>query len=103
MGRYYKKTVAQFLVPLVAGGIFCIALFYHQLFVLVAPATLIFYGLALVNASKYTLTDVQNLGYFEIALGLLSLFFVGWGLVFWAFGFGILHIVYGLIMQKKYK
>lgn len=98
-----KRLLLNFLVPLVAGGIFCIALFYHQLFVLVAPATLIFYGLALVNASKYTLTDIQNLGYFEIALGLFSLFFVGWGLVFWAFGFGILHIVYGLIMQKKYK
>lgn len=98
-----KRLLINFAIPLVAGGIFCLALFYHHLFVFVAPATLIFYGLALVNASKYTLTDVQNLGYFEIVLGLISLFFLGWGLLFWAIGFGVLHIVYGIIMHKKYR
>ncbi|AZI20990.1 hypothetical protein [Chryseobacterium taklimakanense] len=98
-----KRLLINFAIPLVTGAIFCLALFYHHLFVFVAPATLVFYGLALVNASKYTLTDVQNLGYFEIVLGLISLFFLGWGLLFWAIGFGILHIVYGLIMHKKYR
>lgn len=98
-----KRLLINFAIPLVAGGIFCLALFYHHLFVFVAPTTLIFYGLALVNASKYTLTDVQNLGYFEIVLGLISLFFLGWGLLFWAIGFGVLHIVYGIIMHKKYR
>lgn len=98
-----KRLLINFAIPLVSGGIFCLALFYHHLFVFVAPATLIFYGLALVNASKYTLTDVQNLGYFEIVLGLISLFFLGWGLLFWAIGFGVLHIVYGIIMHKKYR
>jgi len=98
-----KRLLFTFSVPLVTGGLVCLALLYHHLFVLVAPATLIFYGLALVNAERYTLTDVKYLGYFEIVLGLLSLFFLGWGLLFWAFGFGVLHIVYGLIMHKKYK
>ncbi len=98
-----KRLLFNFAIPLITGGIFCIALLMHGLFVFIAPATLIFYGLALVNALKYTLTDVQYLGYFEIVLGLLSLFFLGWGLVFWAIGFGVLHIVYGLIMHKKYK
>lgn len=98
-----KRLLFNFAIPLITGGIFCIALQMHGLFLFIAPATLIFYGLALVNASKYTLTDVQYLGYFEILLGLLSLFFLGWGLVFWAIGFGVLHIVYGLIMHKKYK
>ena len=98
-----KRLVLNFAIPLAAGGIFCLGMLYHGMFLFIAPATLLFYGLALVNASKYTLTDVQYLGYFEIALGLLSLFFLGWGLVFWAIGFGVLHIVYGLIMHKKYK
>jgi hypothetical protein len=93
----------NFAVPLVTGGLFCLGLLYHGMFVFLAPATLIFYGLALVNASKYTFTDIQNLGYCQIALGLLSFFFLGWGLVFWAFGFGVLHMVYGLVMHKKYK
>jgi len=98
-----KRLLVTFAVPLMAGGIFCLALIFHHLYVWIAPATLIFYGLALVSAERYTLTDIKYLGYLEIILGLLSLFFLGWGLVFWAFGFGVLHIVYGLIMHKKYK
>lgn len=98
-----KRLLITFAVPLVAGGVFCLALLYHHLFVFIAPATLIFYGLALVAAERYTLTDVKYLGYFEIVLGLISLFILGWGLLFWAIGFGVLHIIYGLIMHKKYK
>ncbi|MCW3161945.1 hypothetical protein [Chryseobacterium oryctis] len=98
-----KRLLVTFSVPLVAGGIFCLALLYHHLFVWIAPATLIFYGLALVSAERYTLTDVKYLGYCEIILGLISVFVLGWGLVFWTVGFGVLHIVYGLIMHKKYK
>lgn len=98
-----KRLLLNFSVPLVTGGVFCLALLYHGMFVFIAPATLIFYGLALVSASKFTFSDLQNLGYCQIFLGLFSLFFIGWGLVFWAAGFGVLHIVYGLVMHKKYK
>jgi len=98
-----KRLLITFAVPLVTGGFFCLGLLYHHLFVFIAPATLIFYGLALVSAERYTLTDVKYLGYCQIALGLISLFFPGWGLLFWTIGFGLLHIVYGLIMHKKYK
>lgn len=90
------------LIPLVAGGIFCLILMYHNVFGLVAPATLIFYGLALLNGSKYTLRDIRYLGICEIILGLISSFYIGFGLLVWAIGFGVLHIVYGLIMYYKY-
>jgi hypothetical protein len=69
----------------------------------VAPACLIFYGLALVNASKYTLTDIRYLGYCEIALGLINMQMIGYGLYFWALGFGVLHIIYGIVMWWKYE
>ena len=98
-----KRLLVTFAVPLVTGGFFCLALLYHHLFVFIAPATLLFYGLALVSAERYTLTDIKYLGYCQIVLGLISLFFLGWGLVFCTIGFGTLHIVYGLIMHKKYK
>lgn len=98
-----KRLLITFVVPLITGGIFCLAVLFHHLFVWIAPATLIFYGLALVSAERYTLTDVKYLGYCQIVLGLASLFFLGWGLLFWAIGFGVLHIVYGSIMHKKYK
>jgi predicted lysophospholipase L1 biosynthesis ABC-type transport system permease subunit len=98
-----KRLLMTFAIPLVTGGLFCLILLYHHLFVLVAPATLIFYGLALVSAERYTLTYIKYLGYCQIVLGLLSFLFLGWGLVAWTIGFGVLHIVYGLIMHKKYK
>ncbi|SDD15109.1 hypothetical protein [Niabella drilacis] len=98
-----RLLLGHLLVPLIAGGLFCLALFYHGLFGLIAPATLLFYGLALVNAAKYTFSDIQYLGYCEIFLGIMASFVPGYGLIFWALGFGILHIIYGLLMYKKYK
>ena len=98
-----RRLLINMLIPLSAGGIFCLVLVYHHLVFLVAPATLIFYGLALVNASKYTLHEVRLLGISEIFLGLLASWLVGYGLLFWAFGFGVMHIFYGMIMYFRYE
>ncbi len=98
-----QKLLLNLLIPLAAGGIFCLALMKHGEFGLVAPATLVFYGLALVNGGKYTLSDIHYLGLSEIVLGLIALFNIGYGLEFWAIGFGVLHIVYGTIMYFKYE
>jgi hypothetical protein len=98
-----KKMLFNLAIPLAIGGIFCLALIYHKIFILVAPTTLIFYGLALMNAEKYTFSDVKYLGFSQLILGCISLLFIGYGLIFWIIGFGILHILYGLIMFKKYK
>ena len=98
-----KKMLFNLAIPLFAGGIFCLALLYHSIYGFVAPATLIFYGLALINAEKYTFSDIKYLGFCELILGCISLFYIGYGLFFWIIGFGILHILYGLIMFKKYK
>lgn len=102
-GPTAKRLLINLLIPLITGGLFCLVLFYHGLVGMVAPATLIFYGLALINASKYTLDDIRYLGICEIALGLVSSIFIGWGLVFWTIGFGLLHIIYGLVMYNKYE
>jgi hypothetical protein len=98
-----KRLFWAIAVPLSAGGVFCLALLYYNMIWLAFPSTLIFYGLALLNGSKYTLRDVESLAYCEIALGLLSLFWPGYNLLTWAIGFGVLHIVYGLAMYFKYE
>lgn len=94
--------LGSLLIPLIAGGLFCLILIYQGLFLLVAPMTLLFYGLALVNCSKYTLNEVKYLGILEIILGLVSAIFIGKGIYFWAIGFGVLHIIYGIFMHFKY-
>lgn len=98
-----KKLIINLCIPLVTGGLFCLALIYHGHTFYVAPAMLIFYGLSLVHASKYTRNDVRSLGVAEILLGIVSLFIVGYGILFWALGFGVLHIVYGIYMYYKYE
>ncbi len=97
------RLLINLCIPLAAGGIFCLALLKYGLVGLIAPSTLIFYGLALVNGSKYTLNDIRYLGICEILLGLYALFNTGYGLELWAIGFGILHIIYGTSMYFKYE
>ncbi len=98
-----KRLLWAMLVPLATGGVFCLALLQYNLIWLAFPVTLIFYGMALLNGSKYTLRDVESLAYCEIALGLVSLFWPGYNLLTWSIGFGVLHIVYGLAMYYKYE
>ena len=97
-----KRLLINFCIPLVTGGIFAILLLRQEVYGLIAPITLMFYGLACVNASKYTLRDVRYLGITEIILGLIAVEFSGYGLYFWVLGFGICHIVYGAVMHFKY-
>lgn len=98
-----QRLLINLLIPLATGGLFCLILLYHEDIGMLAPSTLIFYGLALVNASKYTLNDIRYLGICEIVLGLIALLYIGYGLIFWALGFGVLHIVYGTVMYLKYE
>jgi uncharacterized membrane protein YidH (DUF202 family) len=89
-------------IPLVTGGIFMLILITRGYYGVVAPASLIFYGLAVISGSHYTFTDVKYLGILQIILGLLSALYPGYGLIFWALGFGVLHIIYGSLMYFKY-
>ena len=101
-GKVSQDLLFNMAIPLLAGGGLMLILLYRGYFGIVAPASLIFYGLALIGASNFTFTDVKFLGLCEVALGLLAACLPGYGLVFWALGFGVLHIVYGSVMYFKY-
>jgi len=98
-----KQLLINMFIPLATGGIFCIILFLNHLFYLIPAISIIFYGLALINAGKYTLNEIKYLGLSEIIIGLFASIFWQYGFIFWAFGFGIMHIVYGSIMYFKYE
>ena len=101
--EHAKKMLINMAIPLITGGILSLIFISKGFVGLAAPLTLIFYGLALVSGSKYTLDEIRSLGLMEIALGLLSAYFIGYGLIFWAVGFGGLHIIYGVVMHYKYE
>ena len=99
-----KRLLTNMAIPLVTGGIVCLVFMFKYFWLPpIAAITLIFYGLALVNASKYTLNDIRYLGICEIILGLIALMYPTSGLLLWAIGFGILHIIYGTVMYFKYE
>lgn len=98
-----RRLLASMAVPLVAGGILILILISNGLIGLIAPLTLLFYGLALYNAGFYTVKEVRMMGVVQIILGLLNAWFIEYGLMFWAFGFGVVHIVYGIFMHFRYE
>ena len=98
-----KRLVMNMAVPLFTGGIL-ILLFISKGFIgFVAPFSLLFYGLALFTISKFTFDEVKILGLIEILLGLISVYKVSLGLLFWAIGFGVVHIIYGIYVYFKYE
>jgi len=98
-----KRLVMNMAVPLFTGGIL-ILLFISKGFIgFIAPFSLLFYGLALFTISKFTFDEVKILGLIEILLGLISVYKVSLGLLFWAIGFGVVHIVYGIYVYFKYE
>ena len=98
-----KRLLSALLIPLVSGGLLCLIFLFNGFLSILPGLTLMFYGLALVNAGKFTQTEIRGLGIAEIVAGLLAIVFINYGLLFWTLGFGILHIVYGIMVQWKHK
>lgn len=97
-----QRLLLSFFLPLVAGGILCLSLIYQQHYGLTSSIMLIFYGIALINASNYTYSNTKYLGYAELVLGLADSFIEGYSLLFWVTGFGFFHIIYGILFYLKY-
>jgi hypothetical protein len=96
-------VIINIAIPLVVGSLFIFRLSASGAFFLIPPACLIFYGLALINASKYTLDEIRYLGFTEIIIGIINLWVLEYGLIFWGIGFGLAHIIYGIIIWWKYE
>lgn len=97
-----RLLLINLLIPLITGGLLILIFVTRGYYGIVAPSCLIFYGLALIQASPYTFREIQYLGFIEILLGLLSAMLPGYGLIFWSVGFGLLHIIYGSVMHYRY-
>ncbi len=98
-----KRMMINFSIPMLAGASYCGILFMHNHLELIIPATLLFYGLALLNASKYTVVDIRYLGVLLVILGLIASYYVEQAFLFWGIGFGVMHIIYGSFMYFKYE
>jgi hypothetical protein len=98
-----KRFLQALFLPVALGGFFCFALLHEQAFGLIPAATLIFYGIGLVQSAQFTLGEIKNLGFTQLALGLIAAFFPDFGLLCWALGFGAFHVVYGALMYFRHE
>lgn len=97
-----KRLIFNFLIPLVVGGLYILIILSQGRYGQTGGLMLIFYGLALINASKYSIGNIKYLGYSEVILGLLATLYPGYGFWIWVVGFGFMHIIYGTYMHFKY-
>ncbi|MEP2937000.1 MAG: hypothetical protein ABJM06_01305 [Gilvibacter sp.] len=98
-----RRLLINFMIPLLVGGLYILIKLQSQHYGLTASLMLIFYGLALVNASKYTIGNIKYLGYAQLVIGLLCAAYPGYGFWFWVLGFGVFHVVYGALMYLQEK
>ncbi|MDO3641598.1 hypothetical protein [Mucilaginibacter sp. L3T2-6] len=101
-GKTSRSMLFYMATPLFTGGLLILIFIYRGHYSIIAPASLIFYGLSLVGASNFTFNEIKYLGLCDVLLGLVTACVPGYGLLFWAIGFGVLHIVYGSVMYFKY-
>jgi len=94
---HIQKQLSTLSIPLIVGLIFVIKLVASANYPLIVPSLLLFYGIALVNIRGLTNGDIGYLGYAFIVLGIVNLWLEGWGILFFGFGFGVLHIIYGTV------
>lgn len=100
--RVAARLLTDLSIPLISGGVFSIIFLVRGDSQYIAPSMLVFYGIALVSAARHTFGEIRYLGIMQIIIGIIALLFPGWGLLFWVAGFGLLHIAYGIIIQRKY-
>jgi hypothetical protein len=98
-----RRLLFHLMLPLVSGGIIILILIFRNMLDMVVPFMLVFYGLALVNAGKFTFGEIHYLGLTQIVLGILAAVFINYGLLLWTIGFGLMHIVYGTVMFYRHE
>ena len=102
-GPVMRHLVLSLAVPVLVGAIMTLLLFFHAPLWTIVPSMLLFYGLGIFGAGSFTFGEIRTLGMIEILLGLLAALLPEHGLVLWATGFGGVHILYGVLLFRKYR
>lgn len=98
-----RRLLTDLAVPLFTGGFLLLGLAWGGYHSLLLPASLLFYGITLYQAGPITYAALRILGLLNIALGFFALLLPENAIWFWAAGFGLLHIVYGLFIHFRYE
>ncbi|HXG86130.1 MAG TPA: hypothetical protein VNI84_19070 [Pyrinomonadaceae bacterium] len=98
-----KKFALAFAPPIVAGIILTALLYYRGFYEFLPCVWLTLYGTAVVTGGAYSVRIVPIVGWIFVALGAVAAFApASAGNLLMALGFGAMHIVFGLIVARRY-
>jgi hypothetical protein len=98
-----QKFGLSMIPPLAAGGVLTVVLFQAGLFAALPGTWLLLYGAAIVTAGTFSVAIVPVMGVCFMMVGAAALFAPAeWGNAFMALGFGGLHVLFGILIARRY-
>lgn len=98
-----KKFAKSFLPPIVCAIVITLGLWRMEHFEALMPTWILLYGAAVVTGGSVSVRVVPVMGWFFIALGAMSFFLpANFGNLMMALSFGVLHVVFGLIIARRF-
>jgi hypothetical protein len=98
-----RRFVLGFVPGMLTGALITVALFRAGLFHLMPGCWLLMYGTAVLTAGTFSVAIIPLMGVSFMVVGAVALFFpAAWGDDFMAVGFGGIHVLFGVLIARRY-
>jgi len=98
-----RKFAFGFAPSLIAGVVITLGLWRFEHYEMMAPAWMLLYGAAVVTGGAFSVRIVPLMGWMFIGLGAIAIALPpGYGNYLMGLSFGLLHIIFGAIIAKRY-
>lgn len=98
-----RKFALGFAPPLIVGVVVVLGLWKNGYFYIMPPVCMLSYGAAVVCGGAFSVRVIPVMGWFFMALGAIAFAIpASNGNIMMAASFGMLHLIFGAVIAKKY-